>query len=365
MAAGNAQRSARCATRSVACAGTCKGRHLEVVLPAESDEQLNDRPGEIAPVAFHLRHIARSLGPAAHLCRRWALDEVQVIVTEVGTRPRGPSTMNFSRSWKLRCNEVSNACGSLLPPILKRREASGQETVADNDWWTCWCMSPTTRSGTWDKRLRRQSWWEDGKNLLLGDVRLYLTGTFMAQLFKSTFLILTALFPIVNPLGSAPLFLSLTHYYSAEERKILSRRIALNSIALIVVSYFIGTHISGIFWNFVAGGAGRRRSGARFHGLGYAETEGRGQTQRRMCIAVSAQQDLLTKAFYPLTLPLTVGPGSISVAITLGANEPHIDHQIIYSMMRAVIGAVLIAAIGLSLLCIRRPACAECLAKPG
>src|SRR4029453_12245886 len=28
----------------------------------------------------------------------------------------------------------------------------------------------------------------------------------------------------------------------------------------------------------------------------------------------------LRRAFYPLTLPLTVGPGSISVAITLGAN---------------------------------------------
>jgi multiple antibiotic resistance protein len=31
--------------------------------------------------------------------------------------------------------------------------------------------------------------------------------------------------------------------------------------------------------------------------------------------------DALHSAFYPLTLPLTVGPGSISVAITLGANS--------------------------------------------
>ena len=65
----------------------------------------------------------------------------------------------------------------------------------------------------------------------------------MAPLFKSTFLVLTALFPIVNPLGSAPLFLSLTRYYSGDQRKLLSRRIAINSIALIVASYFVGTHI--------------------------------------------------------------------------------------------------------------------------
>ena len=33
--------------------------------------------------------------------------------------------------------------------------------------------------------------------------------------------------------------------------------------------------------------------------------------------------DILRGAFYPLTPPLTVGPGSISIAITLRANEPH------------------------------------------
>src|SRR5258708_18204561 len=52
---------------------------------------------------------------------------------------------------------------------------------------------------------------------------------------------------------------------------------------------------------------------------------------------------LFQKAFYPLTLPLTVGPGSISVAITLGANGPHRQHSLIFSMLGAVIGAVLIA----------------------
>ena len=49
-------------------------------------------------------------------------------------------------------------------------------------------------------------------------------------------------------------------------------------------------------------------------------------------------------AFYPLTLPLTVGPGSISVAITLGANEPHMDHQILLSIIGAVIGSLVISA---------------------
>jgi len=165
----------------------------------------------------------------------------------------------------------------------------------------------------------------------------------MMPLVKTTFLILTALFPIVNPLGSAPLFLSLTHYYSAEERRILSRRIAINSVALIVCSYFIGTHILaffGISLPVVQVGGGLVLAST---GWGMLKQKDDDNTKTEVHRTVD-QHDLFANAFYPLTLPLTVGPGSISVAITLGANEPHTDHMIIFSMIGAVIGAVLIAA---------------------
>jgi multiple antibiotic resistance protein len=163
------------------------------------------------------------------------------------------------------------------------------------------------------------------------------------HVLKSTFLMLTALFPIVNPLGGAPLFFSLTHYYSSEDRKILSRRIALNSIALIVASYFVGTHILaffGISLPVVQVGGGLVLASSGWAMLKQNDDD---STKSDVHRTVDAQ-DLSQKAFYPLTLPLTVGPGSISVAITLGANEQHVGHQIIFSMIGAVIGAVLIAA---------------------
>jgi len=165
----------------------------------------------------------------------------------------------------------------------------------------------------------------------------------MAHLIKSTLLILTALFPIVNPLGSAPLFLSLTHYYSVEQRKILSRRIALNSIVLIVVSYLIGTHILaffGISLPVVQVGGSLVLVSA---GWAMLKQKDEDSTKSEVHRTVDSK-DLLRKAFYPLTLPLTVGPGSISVAITLGANEEHIGHRIIFAVIGAVIGAFLIAA---------------------
>ncbi len=165
----------------------------------------------------------------------------------------------------------------------------------------------------------------------------------MAQLIKSTFLILTALFPIVNPLGDAPIFLSLTHYYSAEERKLLSRRIALNSLALIIVSYFIGTHILTFFG--ISLPVVQIGGGLVVAATGWALLKQKDEDTTKADVHRSVDtQDLFTKAFYPLTLPLTVGPGSISVAITLGANEPHTDHLIVFSMLGAVIGSVFIAA---------------------
>ena len=55
------------------------------------------------------------------------------------------------------------------------------------------------------------------------------------------------------------------------------------------------------------------------------------------------QQDILRNAFYPLTLPLTVGPGSISIAVTLGANEPrHLGGNLLW-LRSAAIGAAFIA----------------------
>ena len=54
-------------------------------------------------------------------------------------------------------------------------------------------------------------------------------------------------------------------------------------------------------------------------------------------------QDLSKRAFYPLTLPLTVGPGSISVAITLGANEHHYFGFDLAPLISALVGSALVA----------------------
>jgi multiple antibiotic resistance protein len=63
----------------------------------------------------------------------------------------------------------------------------------------------------------------------------------------STLLVAGALFPIVNPLGNAPIFLMLSRGVSDQGRARLARTIAVNGFVLMVVSIFIGTHILGFF----------------------------------------------------------------------------------------------------------------------
>jgi multiple antibiotic resistance protein len=159
---------------------------------------------------------------------------------------------------------------------------------------------------------------------------------------KIILLIVSALFPIVNPLGNAPIFLTLTKDYPTASRRLLSRRIALNSFFLLVASFLIGTNILAFFGISIpvvqVGG------GLLVISTGWAMLKEKDDAEQRGDIRKTVDHaGVFQKAFYPLTLPLTVGPGSISVAITLGANAPHRLGQNLPSVGAAVIGAALIA----------------------
>jgi multiple antibiotic resistance protein len=161
---------------------------------------------------------------------------------------------------------------------------------------------------------------------------------------KSTLLILSALFPIVNPLGGSPIFLTLTRGYSASARRALSRRVAMNSFFLLVSSCLVGTHILsffGISLPVVQVGGGLIVISTGWAMLNRSDDEDddrEGKVRKRL-----TPRDEFKNAFYPLTLPLTVGPGSISVAITLGANMPHRLGWNFLELLAVLIGCVIIA----------------------
>src|SRR5229473_7447906 len=69
----------------------------------------------------------------------------------------------------------------------------------------------------------------------------------LGDLVKNTLLVVGALFPIVNPIGNTPIFLSLTRGLSGQARTALARIVAVNGLILILTSIFIGTHILAFF----------------------------------------------------------------------------------------------------------------------
>jgi small neutral amino acid transporter SnatA (MarC family) len=57
------------------------------------------------------------------------------------------------------------------------------------------------------------------------------------------FLVYAGLFPIVNPLGNAPIFLALTRYCSDSERHALALRVAVNGFFLLLGSLLVGSYV--------------------------------------------------------------------------------------------------------------------------
>jgi multiple antibiotic resistance protein len=158
---------------------------------------------------------------------------------------------------------------------------------------------------------------------------------------KVFFLVFSALFPIVDPLTGSPIFLALTPGDSPETRRALSWRIAWNSLFLMIGSYFIGAQVLnffGVSLPVVQVGGGLVVVSVGW-GMLMEKEESHDAARKNV-----QSPDVFRRAFYPLTLPLTVGPGSISVAVTLGANSTHHYGFHIWIVLAALIAMALIAA---------------------
>ena len=142
----------------------------------------------------------------------------------------------------------------------------------------------------------------------------------LGDLLRTAVLIVAALFPIVNPLGGAPIFLTMTSTCASDVREDLARRVAINGFVLLGVSLFLGKHILGFFGISIPV---MQVAGGLVLGATAWVLLRQGESAPKAGPAEPWTQDQIrSAAFYPLTLPVTVGPGSISVAITLGANAP-------------------------------------------
>ena len=152
-------------------------------------------------------------------------------------------------------------------------------------------------------------------------------------------LVVGSLLPIVNPLGSAPIFLTMTHGSDDATRQKLAVQVAINSFILLFASMVFGTLVLRLFGLSVP--VVQVAGGAVLCALGWT----------MLTKDPPAQADaepvpgevMIARAFYPLTLPLTVDPGAIAVAITVGANHAHGVERVIVAIIASILGLGLIA----------------------
>ena len=168
----------------------------------------------------------------------------------------------------------------------------------------------------------------------------------MSAVFSAFLLTFAGLFPIVNPIEAAPFVLALTPNLSNDERNGLARRVAINGFALLLGSMVIGPWLL-VFFGIdlpvvrIAGGLVVTALGWKLLTEEQWSDHGEANVQPGVPRPVGS--------FYPLTMPLTVGPGSISVAITIGSRKPETEFAFPAVALHAVGAFLGVVAIGLSI----------------
>jgi multiple antibiotic resistance protein len=159
----------------------------------------------------------------------------------------------------------------------------------------------------------------------------------MYILWKYFALGFSALLPLINPVGSALIFLGLVGAAPIETYRALARRIAINTVIFFAVIELIGSSLLGFFGISlpimqVSGGVVIAMIGWSL--LNQKDSAPNPEKTEAGVVPAVTQAEidsLREKAFYPFTFPITAGPGCIVVMLTLSvhATQPHLSETVL------------------------------------
>jgi multiple antibiotic resistance protein len=149
----------------------------------------------------------------------------------------------------------------------------------------------------------------------------------MLLLWNYFVLSFSALLPLINPIGSALIFLSLVGTAPVPVYRSLARRIAINTVLFLVAIDLLGSALLrffGISLPIIQVAGGMVIAAIAWSLLNQASTD---PSPDKMNAAAEMHPedlvgDLRQKIFYPFTFPITAGPGTIVVMLTLAAHTP-------------------------------------------
>lgn len=143
----------------------------------------------------------------------------------------------------------------------------------------------------------------------------------MMDIFFYTFV---SLFSIINPIGMSAIFLDLTQKFSKDERSKAAYLVGLYGGLLLLATFFVGTYVLKFFGISlssiqVAGGML-----VFYCAWGMLNTKTKDENQK-----LDNKVDM-DNIFFPLTMPITAGAGSIAVTIALAV---HLESQNLFSVL--------------------------------
>ena len=150
--------------------------------------------------------------------------------------------------------------------------------------------------------------------------------------------LLAALFSVLNPIGTVPIFVGLTQDYTKKERSRVALWTAINVFIILIISFFIGQYVLSFFGITIS--ALRIAGGIIIASSGFSLLNGKFSKNRG--IDKKVQQDIENRndiALTPLAMPMLAGPGSISLLIAFYQEHNTITEIILSS------GAILVVAL--------------------
>ncbi len=123
-----------------------------------------------------------------------------------------------------------------------------------------------------------------------------------------------ALFSVLNPIGTVPIFVGLTQFDDKKERLRIALWTAINVCIILLISFFIGQYILSFFGITI--NALRITGGIIIASSGFSLLNG--QFNKNKGINKKVEQEIQVRndiALTPLAMPMLAGPGSMSLLI--------------------------------------------------
>lgn len=168
--------------------------------------------------------------------------------------------------------------------------------------------------------------------------------TLISWFIHGLLLVPVSLLPIINPLSTAPVFAA-TVGSNRELAKRLARQVAINAWFVLVVSMLIGSYVLALFGislPVVRIGGGLLVVSTAWQMLHQVEDD---DVHAIAAAEASTLPDskVIQRSFFPITFPLTTGPGTIAASIALGAKIPVEPVKYALGVVVAVCGAALVS----------------------